>query len=69
VVDVAAMPQFTLYAELRAQKCRRKLGDKFLGGVRVRAKAGRKFPLDTGLMSSPVSELMQGGPRGSYPRS
>jgi len=36
-VDVAAMPQFTLHAELGAQKCRRKLSDKFLGGVRVRA--------------------------------
>ena len=34
MVDVAAMPQFTLHAEFGAQKCRRKLGDKFLGGVR-----------------------------------
>src|ERR1700675_1005209 len=60
-VDVAAIPQFTLHADLGALKCRRKLGDKFIRGVRVRAKAGRKFPLETGLMSSPVSELMQDG--------
>src|ERR1700674_1623979 len=61
MADVAAMPQFTLDPEFRAQKCRRKLGDKPLGGVRFRAKAGREFPLETGLMSTPVSELMQGG--------
>ena len=51
MADVAAMPQFTLHAEFGAQKCRRKLGDKFLGGVRFRAKAGREFPLETGLMA------------------
>jgi hypothetical protein len=34
MADVAAMPQFTLHAEFGAQKRRRKLGDKFLGGVR-----------------------------------
>jgi hypothetical protein len=32
MADVAAMPQFTLHAEFGAQKRRRKLGDKFLGG-------------------------------------
>ena len=55
MVDVAAMPQFTLYSEFGAQKCRRKLGDKFLGGVRFRAKAGREFPLETGLSGSQLS--------------
>lgn len=34
------MPQFTLLAELGAQKCRRNLGDKFGGGVRFLVKAG-----------------------------
>jgi hypothetical protein len=29
MVDLAAMPQFSLHAEFSAQKCRRKLGDKF----------------------------------------
>jgi hypothetical protein len=51
MADVAAMPQFTLHAEFGAQKRRRKLGDKFLGGVRFRAKAGREFPLEAGLIS------------------
>ena len=54
MVDVAAMPQFALHAEFGAQKCRRKLGGEFLGGVRFRAKAGGEFPLETGLMSTPV---------------
>ena len=54
MADVAAMPQFTLHAEFGAQKRRRKLGDKFLGGVRFRAKAGREFPLEAGLMSTPM---------------
>jgi hypothetical protein len=54
MVDVAAMPQFTLHAEFGAQKRRRKLGDKFLGGVRFRAKAGREFPFEAGLMSTPM---------------
>ena len=55
MADVAAMPQFTLHAEFGAQKRRRKLGDKFLGGVRFRAKAGREFPLEAGLMSTPMT--------------
>ena len=48
MVDVAAMSQFTMHAEFDAQKCRREFGDKFLGCVGLRAKAGRELPVHVG---------------------
>jgi hypothetical protein len=45
MVDVAAMPKFTMHAEFGAQKRRRKLGDKFLGGVRRKGRSsGEESP-------------------------